>query len=129
MDIELKPGEETSEYKMTKWVNIAAIVLAVAGAALEAVAQAGYGVHWVGIALTIVGVLTKLINTSGYRTSREMLKARAIEAVETVGAEEARSIKDVPAALAALRTAQEDAEVAEDLRKVQGGLVGRMVKP
>ena len=116
-EIFVKNGAETTEYKLAYWVNLVGVLITALGAGLEVVAQAGYGEHFVGIAVMVVGVVTKIINALGYGAKRTALKAKAVQAAENVGLEEAKSIKDVPAALAALRVAKEDAEVAEDLER------------
>lgn len=127
-DVDLKPGVETSEYKLTKYVFIAGTLVTLAGVVLESLASLGIGHSFVGAAIIAVGLLAKLVRAAGYQSSRDALKSEAIAAVTHKNELEAESIRTLPDALAKLeevaarlegeRAGREAVEMATDLSRV-----------
>lgn len=110
----LKPGVETTEYKLTRFITIAGAALAGLGYVLEALAQYGVGGHYVGLALTLVGVVTALLAKAGYVKERTSLKATAMEQATHRAHIEASLVATLPDALAKLDYAAVAAEAQRD---------------
>ncbi len=70
----VKPGVETTEYKMARFIAIAGAVVTAAGLALETLAQNGVGSPWIGVAIAVIGIAMKLLNAFGYSKQRQDLK-------------------------------------------------------
>jgi hypothetical protein len=128
IDVELKPGVETSEYALTKYVFIAGTVVTLAGVVLESLAAMGIGHAYVGTALAAVGILAKLLQAAGYQSKRTALKTEAISSVNYQNGLRAEQIRTLPDAIAALneslaameaeKAGREAVEMATDLSKV-----------
>jgi hypothetical protein len=89
----VKPGVETTEYTMAKFVAIAGAIVTAAGTALEALAQSGFGAPWVGIALVVVGVAMTLLNAAGYSKQRQDLKVAQMALTAENKAKEINSLE------------------------------------
>ena len=76
----MTPGSETSEFSLARIVSVVGAVVTACGVILAALAQAGYGQAWVGVAIMVIGALTKVVTALGYSDDRSALKAASIEA-------------------------------------------------
>lgn len=72
----VKPGNQTSEWKLTLYVFVAGAVLEVAGTVLAAYAETSEKA-WAHTTLVIVGALLQVLKAAGYVKSRSDLKVAA----------------------------------------------------
>jgi len=80
---DIKPGEQTTEYKLTKvslWISTAMIVLGQLSEMIPALQALHPGTPWLGTALTVCGTLLALGKLLGYDRSRAAVKTTAIQA-------------------------------------------------
>lgn len=75
---DVKPGVETSEYKLTKAIMWAGAALTVLGAVLEGLKGAGLQSGWIGTALVIIGPLLGVAKAMGYTAGRSTVKAAEV---------------------------------------------------
>jgi hypothetical protein len=94
-ELELKPGTQTSEFQLSKNAMLVADLISAAGIILEALAQAGYGARWVGMAVLAIGVIKKIHATSLYVNRRVELKAVAMEETSKMASEAAAQVRDL----------------------------------
>lgn len=74
----LAPGEQTSEFWLTKVLTVAGGVVTAIGASLASLQQAFPDSKWIGAALMVVGTLTSVLTALGYIRGRSLVKAAAI---------------------------------------------------
>lgn len=78
--VDVKPGVETSEYKMARLVVLVGGLVAALGGVLTTLSQFGLGDNkYVGLGLVVVGVATKILTYFGYQNARADLKSQALE--------------------------------------------------
>lgn len=114
-DIVVKTGSETSEYKLAKGVDVAGSVVLGVGAVLTALAEAGFGSGWIGVAIAATGAVMKVVNALGYGKQRAEVKAIAIESAERQGIVAMETVAGLDEAKAQI----DDLLVAADLKKVR----------
>lgn len=73
------PGKETSEWTLTKILQLAAGVMVAVGASLSALHEQFPDVIWLSVAMTAVGGLVGLLSQLGYVKARTALKATMIQ--------------------------------------------------
>lgn len=79
----LDAGHTTTEFSVTKWVTVCAIAVAILGGVTEALSSLTTvmpGSKWIGVALTIVGMLSAAAAQVGYALSRASVKKAALQA-------------------------------------------------
>jgi hypothetical protein len=99
----LTPGNETSEFKLTKVAMICSIVVAVLGGVTETLQQVSSflpGATWVGPALTVVGILSALAAQIAYTVTRGVVKAAHVTALGKVAVANATAVSPAAAAAA-----------------------------
>lgn len=75
-------GHTTTEWSATKWVTICAGIVAVLGGITETLTQMGTvlpNVKWIGVALTIVGMISAVAAQIGYALSRGNVKVKMLD--------------------------------------------------
>jgi hypothetical protein len=88
MSDEVKPGSETSEFTITKYVYYAGLALDGIGITLEALKEQGVNFGWLPTVLVIIGSLMVLLKALGYTRSRTMVKLAAAAPVAARGVAE-----------------------------------------
>ena len=91
-EIAVKSGFETSEYKLTKTALVVFDCLTAAGVILESLAQSGIGAKWVGVALVVVGAISRIMTQVMYNRARLSLKTAAMDSAVQQGETAARTI-------------------------------------
>lgn len=79
----LDAGHTTTEFAVTKWVTVCSIVVAILGGVSEALSNLTTvmpGAKWIGVTLTIVGMLSAAAAQIGYALSRASVKKAALQA-------------------------------------------------
>lgn len=71
---DIKPGSETSEFKITKIVMFGGLGLDTLGVLLEGLKTSGVNFGWLPAVLVVVGSLMTLVKALGYTRSRTMQK-------------------------------------------------------
>lgn len=78
----MEPGNESSEFGLTKLIVYAGFVVTLAGAVLEVLQAQGVleGAAWAPAVLMVVGMATSLLKALGYTKGRNTLKAADLAA-------------------------------------------------
>lgn len=75
--MEQKPGNETSEFSLTKLVILAGLSLDIIAIALEGIGSLGVNFGWIPPVMVVVGTLSMLVAKLGYTRSRTLVKLQA----------------------------------------------------
>lgn len=97
--MELKPGNETSEFSLTKLIVFGGLAIDVISVVLESLKNVGLNFGWLPAVLAVCGSAMALLKGLGYTRSRTMAKLVALQpqAEEVAGKAIpfAKSLRDV----------------------------------
>lgn len=80
-DVAVKPGNETSEFKIEWLSTIVAIATAIIPVVMQAIGEG----HWMYVALSCVLAAVIKLGSMGYSKSRAIVKASAVNPTATPG--------------------------------------------
>lgn len=83
-DTSVTPGIDTTEYKLAKVASILCVIVALVGSIIAALPSDVQSRPIVGVIMTVVGVIGKVLTANGYGASRAAVKAAESAAVTVV---------------------------------------------
>jgi hypothetical protein len=78
--MDVTPGKESTEFKLTRLAFMVGTLLEVVAATLHSLQAGGVSAPWFPAVLTVVGVALQVLPLVGYQKSRTLVKAEAARA-------------------------------------------------
>jgi uncharacterized membrane protein len=92
------PGAQTSEFWLAKVVSICSIIVAVVGVITDAITKLTAALpnvpSWIGVTLTVLGVVGAVASQIAYTISRVQVKKAELSAATTVAAINVNAARD-----------------------------------